>query len=237
MQNMTTRNAICIGKAMGSVLEVENCDTKGIICRQYLRVKEELNTSLPLIPGFHIPRNGKESIVVSFEYERLADYCTLCGLIGHKRFSCPSPPQPVQLVNYDTSLRANFNSSTGNKNVFSKSIRFRLRSLNGQPRSDRVYSSTDGGHARESNHLQLVSNCSQSQISEHVAAPPLVVDNYIAQGNASLHSPTHLPTISSLLWGRWVPRGYHAERKMLRGKMGGRMYCSISRTSIYINIW
>jgi hypothetical protein len=61
-QNMTTRNAIHIGKAIGSVLEVENCDTKGIICHQYLQVKVELNTSLPLIPGFHIPQNGKESL-------------------------------------------------------------------------------------------------------------------------------------------------------------------------------
>ena len=51
MQNMTTRNAIRIGKAISSVLEVENCN-KGIICRQYLQVRVELNTSLPLIPGF-----------------------------------------------------------------------------------------------------------------------------------------------------------------------------------------
>jgi hypothetical protein len=86
MQNMTTQNAIRIGKAIGSVFEVENCDNKGIICRQYLQVKVELNTSLPLIPRFHIPRNDKESLWVSFKYERLADYCTLCGLIGHKNF-------------------------------------------------------------------------------------------------------------------------------------------------------
>jgi hypothetical protein len=88
-QNMTLRNANRIGKVLGNLLEAENHDVSGLICHQHLRLRVELNTSLPLNPGFHIPRSSKEPLWISFKYEQLADYCNFCGLIGHKKVQLP----------------------------------------------------------------------------------------------------------------------------------------------------
>jgi hypothetical protein len=83
-----------IGKALGSLWEVENSESSGLICRQYLRVKVELNTAGSLNLGFRLPRQGKDPLWISFRYERLGDYCTICGLIGHKRLNYPTPSRP-----------------------------------------------------------------------------------------------------------------------------------------------
>jgi hypothetical protein len=106
LQNMTSRNAVTIGKGLGNLLEVNNLDSLGSICRQHLRIKVEINTLIPLVPGFLFPRYGKESIWTSFKYARLAHYCTFCGLIGHKKYGCPNPPQPLPREKYSFSLRA-----------------------------------------------------------------------------------------------------------------------------------
>jgi len=82
---MTAINAIKIGKTLGPLLEVENGEVPGIICRHHLRIKVEIDTSKPLVPGFHFPRVGRDPIWVRFLYERLANYHILCGLIGHKK--------------------------------------------------------------------------------------------------------------------------------------------------------
>jgi hypothetical protein len=78
---------------------------------EHLRLRVELNSSLPLTPGFHIPRTGKEPLWVSFKYERLVDYCNLCGLTGHKKFSCPTASSPLPLANIRNSLKAMASSS------------------------------------------------------------------------------------------------------------------------------
>jgi hypothetical protein len=55
-QNMTSRNAIRIGKGLGTVLELDHSIFEGPICRPYLRIRVEINTRLALIPGFLLPR-------------------------------------------------------------------------------------------------------------------------------------------------------------------------------------
>lgn len=84
LQNMTAVNAIRIGKYIGSVIDAENEHRKGIICNHHLRFRVALDTNLPLLSGFLLPRYGHPSIWVKFLYERLDDYCTMCGLIGHR---------------------------------------------------------------------------------------------------------------------------------------------------------
>jgi hypothetical protein len=102
---MTLKNAIRIGKSLGTLLEVDNRDNLGLICRQYLRLRVELNTNRSLGARFLSFQAGQRTTLGKFQYERLADYCTLCGLIGHKKFSCPAPPMHPP-ANYGMSLTA-----------------------------------------------------------------------------------------------------------------------------------
>jgi len=70
---------------------VDHHDAKGLICQPFLHFRVELDTSQPLLSGFHLPRSGRDPLWISFRYERLGDYCTLCCLIGHKRSQCIQP--------------------------------------------------------------------------------------------------------------------------------------------------
>jgi hypothetical protein len=85
---------------------VENIGAIGLICRQHLRLRVEINIDLSLVPGFLIPRLDKDPLWVSFKYERLADYCSLCGLIGHINFTCPAAFSNIPLENFGMSLKA-----------------------------------------------------------------------------------------------------------------------------------
>jgi hypothetical protein len=88
------------GKTLGPLLEVRNGEVPSIICRHQLRIKVEIHTSKPLVPGFHFPRLGRDPIWVHFLYECFADYCILCGLIGYKKNGRPAPPLPFSHDKY-----------------------------------------------------------------------------------------------------------------------------------------
>jgi hypothetical protein len=67
--NMALKNAIMIGKALGDILAVENLNSSGLVCRQYIRIKVNLDTAQPLKPGFRLPRSNKSALWISFRYE------------------------------------------------------------------------------------------------------------------------------------------------------------------------
>jgi hypothetical protein len=71
-----------------------------------MRFKIEINTSMSLASGFYMPCAGEESRWIAFKYERLADYCTACGLIGHKKGVCPAPQKLIPPDKYNGPLRA-----------------------------------------------------------------------------------------------------------------------------------
>jgi hypothetical protein len=89
--NMAAVNAVIIAQRLGKILAVDHHDAKCLICQPFLRFRVELDATQPLLPGFHLPRSGRDPLWISFRYERLGDYCTLCGLIGHKRNQCNQP--------------------------------------------------------------------------------------------------------------------------------------------------
>jgi hypothetical protein len=102
---MTSINAIKIGKFIGIVLDVENGEIPVIICNHHLRIRVAIDTTQPLVPGFKLPHQGCSYIWIKFLYERLPDYCSLCGVIGHRKTFCfaPLPPRPQD--RYGFSLR------------------------------------------------------------------------------------------------------------------------------------
>jgi hypothetical protein len=104
-QYMTVKNAIKIGKGIEDFLELDNTFSGDLICRQFIRLKIDVNTSKPLVPGFYITRPGMDYHWIAFKYERLDDYCVACGLIGHKKGSCPAPQILVPQEKYDISLK------------------------------------------------------------------------------------------------------------------------------------
>lgn len=92
-------------KGIGNLLELDNNNSSGLICRQVIHFKVEINTSMPLAPGFYIPRPGMKPHWIAFKYECLDDYCVLCGLIGHKKGVCPASQKLISPDKYDRPLR------------------------------------------------------------------------------------------------------------------------------------
>jgi hypothetical protein len=105
-QFMTTKNAIRIGKTIGDILELDNNNSSGIISRPFIRLKIEINTSLPLASGFYMPCEGTKPRWIAFQYEHLDEYCSSCGLIGHVTKFCYAPPAKRTPEKYKFCLRA-----------------------------------------------------------------------------------------------------------------------------------
>jgi hypothetical protein len=105
-QFMTTKNAIRIGKTIGDILELDNNNSSGIISRPFLRLKIEINTSMPLASGFYMPCEGTKPWWIAFQYEHLDEYCSSCGLIGHIKKFCFAPSAKRTPEKYKFCLRA-----------------------------------------------------------------------------------------------------------------------------------
>lgn len=130
-------------------------------------LRVELNTKLPLVPGFHFPRPSKDLLWVSIKYERLANYCTLCGLIGHKKLSCPALMLPIPHEKYGVSLKATTFSSPRVVFVPQQEDSNSGISLEGTTHTTLVSSATtvQGG---ESSQVQLVPRPTSASLTPHV---------------------------------------------------------------------
>jgi hypothetical protein len=111
LQNLTIKNAIAIGKALGSPIKVEdNSGVEGTF-RSFLRTLVSIDVSKPLNPGFAFSKEDGSSSWVSLKYERLDIYCTDCGLIGHFQAACLAPKAERSPSRYIISLKVNIFSN------------------------------------------------------------------------------------------------------------------------------
>lgn len=81
-----------MGSLIGPVIELDFPEHKTIVCTNYPRVKVEILTSRPLTSGCSLPRKNMAPAIVAFRYERLSNFCTLCGRFSHLKNGCPVPP-------------------------------------------------------------------------------------------------------------------------------------------------
>jgi hypothetical protein len=105
LANITIRNAAAIGKALGPLLQVEDCSGAQTTFRSYLRIKVKINVYEPLKPGFYLNCGEGEPLWISLKYERLDIYCTTCGRIGHKEQHCDAPSAEITPGKYTISLK------------------------------------------------------------------------------------------------------------------------------------
>ena len=84
---MTEKIGAVLGETIG---DVEEIDTDGgqMAFGRYLRVRVSININKPLKRGSKIALSGGESILAIFKYERLPDFCYICGRLTHQELEC-----------------------------------------------------------------------------------------------------------------------------------------------------
>ena len=84
----TENNLKRIGSHLGQVLEADIVDDPSGSWKKFLRVQVDIPIEKPLLSGFFLPRLNKSNIWIGFKYEKLANICYKCGIIGHEERSC-----------------------------------------------------------------------------------------------------------------------------------------------------
>lgn len=102
---MSLKNAIAIGKGLGTLIKVDEASGGKKIFRSYLRLLVEIDITQPVKAGFSLRREEYKSLWIYLKYERLDMYCASCGRIGHKLHSCQAPSVEQFLERYTISLK------------------------------------------------------------------------------------------------------------------------------------
>lgn len=93
MEKMTCPNGQIIAGNIGKLIRVEAPNEGLSLSRSFLRIRVEMDVSLPLPKGFMFKRQTQNSYEIKetwvhFKYERLSDYCYARGRIGHHYKAC-----------------------------------------------------------------------------------------------------------------------------------------------------
>ncbi|GLT64224.1 hypothetical protein SLA2020_367300 [Shorea laevis] len=91
---------------LGDLISIDNADNSKPSRKSFLRIRVSINLLNPLSPGFTHHRASKPSIWVQYKYERLSDYCYVCGRLGHMSFTCSVTPKPIDHGRYGAVLKA-----------------------------------------------------------------------------------------------------------------------------------
>ena len=84
---MTKNIGIILGETIG---EVEEVDTDGgqMAWGRYLRVRVIINIKKPLKRGSKVTILGGDNVIAVFKYEKLPDFCYMCGCLDHQENDC-----------------------------------------------------------------------------------------------------------------------------------------------------
>ncbi|KAF7841821.1 reverse transcriptase [Senna tora] len=84
-----------VGSMVGTVLQVDFSD-QGFRNLRYLRVKVEVDRSLPLLMGFYVLLDDDRTIWIQCRYERMFRICRQCGCIVHVAKDCKKTRRRAQ---------------------------------------------------------------------------------------------------------------------------------------------
>lgn len=76
-----------LGNFFGKFLEYDQSNNSSI-WREYMRIRIKVNVRFPLKRKKKISRKNKSDFIVNCKYEKLGDFCFLCGLISHTERFC-----------------------------------------------------------------------------------------------------------------------------------------------------
>ncbi|XP_012843185.1 PREDICTED: uncharacterized protein LOC105963339 [Erythranthe guttata] len=91
-------NALLIGNKIGTFIKADLHSTAQK-WKKAFRIQVQIDTTQPLIDHILLPCQGRNDLHVEIRYERLADFCFSCGLLGHKIQVCKVMKVSTDMVN------------------------------------------------------------------------------------------------------------------------------------------
>ncbi|CAH9071794.1 unnamed protein product [Cuscuta epithymum] len=88
---MTARAARGIANSIGSFVQLDESSPGGKK-RLFMRISVTLNVTMALTQRLQVRQEGNNWTWANFWYERLPNFCFLCGILGHADRFCPSNP-------------------------------------------------------------------------------------------------------------------------------------------------
>lgn len=87
LKSRTKETGMVLGSKLGKAIDVD-VPENGVHWGRYLRVKVQLDVTKKLIQAKKVSIEDDEPRWVFFRYERLPNFCYVCGLIGHSEREC-----------------------------------------------------------------------------------------------------------------------------------------------------
>lgn len=87
MSFFTEKIAKAIGSFLGDFIRIDKKNFDGT-WKSFMRIRVLLDITKPLKRKMKIMKEGEDWIWIDFKYERLPNFCFLCGLIGHTERFC-----------------------------------------------------------------------------------------------------------------------------------------------------
>ncbi|KAI8004486.1 Uncharacterized protein LOK49_LG08G03075 [Camellia lanceoleosa] len=120
IQKLTKQNGAILGHKIGRLVRVE-AHTEGLLFyRSFLRIRVATDTHQPLPRGLWLQRGlGIDDLWLTFNYEKLSNFCYDCGRLGHESNSCKFVSKEEDaLSHYGPELRTTIAGPTGLSNEF-----------------------------------------------------------------------------------------------------------------------
>ncbi|XP_019177857.1 PREDICTED: uncharacterized protein LOC109173053 [Ipomoea nil] len=160
-----------IGNFIGEFISIDEAALSGWL-KSFIRIQVRIDISKPLVSQKRIKRNGGDWSWISFKYERLPNFCFICGLIGHtekfcvKLFEGFSPTMEKQFGPWLRAPNRRPSPVTGNRWVVSdQTERLTTTFPSGQSQD-----SVEGGTGAYPGRVQRSTQCTTFPVMQHVAS-------------------------------------------------------------------
>lgn len=77
-------------------MNLDDIDWTKEVGRSFMIIRVEIDVEKLFVPGFWVSRRGSGKIWAEVKYEKLADFCYCCGMLGHVMKNCVKEDMEVK---------------------------------------------------------------------------------------------------------------------------------------------